>query len=137
MKEDTITHEGIVSKLTDDEVEIKIVSMSACAACHAKSACNLSDMEEKTLIVPRPKDKDLQLMQKVNVRMSVHQGNKAVVLAYLIPFFILVATVLVLIELGVAEGIAALISLAALVPYYFVLYLCRNKLKSRFSYQIE
>ena len=30
---ETISHEGIVSMITDDELEIKILAQSACAAC--------------------------------------------------------------------------------------------------------
>ena len=44
--EDTVSHEGIVSKITDDEMEIKILAQSACAACHAKSACGLGEQAE-------------------------------------------------------------------------------------------
>ena len=74
--EETISHEGIVTKITDDELEIKILAQSACAACHAKSACGMGEQAEKILIVPRPKDKDFTLNQKVNVKMAIGQGNK-------------------------------------------------------------
>ena len=79
MKEETISHEGIVTKITDDELEIKILAQSACAACHAKSACGMGEQAEKILTVPRPKDKEFTLMQKVNVKMAIGQGNKAAV----------------------------------------------------------
>ena len=39
--------------------------------------------------------------------------------------------------LGVNEGLAALISIVALVPYYIILYLKRDKLKKQFEYTIE
>ena len=80
---ETISHEGIVTKITDDELEIKILAQSACAACHAKSACGMGEQAEKILTVPRPKGRDFALNQKVNVRMAIGQGNKAAVLAYL------------------------------------------------------
>jgi hypothetical protein len=37
----------------------------------------------------------------------------------------------------VNEGLAALISIVALVPYYIVLYLRRDKLKQKFDYIVE
>ena len=85
----TISHEGIVTKITDDELEIKILAQSACAACHAKSACGMGEQAEKILTVPRPKGQDFALNQKVNVKMAIGQGNKAAVLAYLIPILLL------------------------------------------------
>ena len=137
MKEETISHEGIVTKITDDELEIKILAQSACAACHAKSACGMGEQAEKILTVPRPKGKDFTLNQKVNVRMAIGQGNKAAILAYLIPILLLLAVLFACLGLGVNEGLAALISIVALVPYYIVLYLRRDKLKQKFDYIVE
>ena len=133
----TISHEGIVTKITDDELEIKILAQSACAACHAKSACGMGEQAEKILTVPRPKGKEFTLMQKVNVKMSIGQGNKAAILAYLIPIILLLAVLFVCLGLGFGEGLSALISIVALIPYYIVLYLRRDKLKQKFEYTIE
>ena len=133
----TISHEGIVTKITDDELEIKILSQSACAACHAKSACGMGEQSEKILTVPRPKNKDFALMQKVNVKMAIGQGNKAAVLAYLIPIILLLAVLFVCLGVGLGEGLSALVSIVALIPYYIVLYLKRDKLKKQFEYIVE
>ena len=135
--EETISHEGIVTKITDDELEIKILAQSACAACHAKSACGMGEQAEKILTVPRPKGKDFAIGQKVIVRMAIGQGNKAAVLAYLIPILLLLAVLFACLGLGVNEGLSALISIVALIPYYIVLYLRRDKLRKQFDYTIE
>lgn len=132
-----ISHEGVVTKISDNELEIKILAKSACAACHAKSACTMSDMAEKILTVPKPKDREFQLFQKVVVKMTVNQGNKAAVLAYLVPFIVLVGVLFAMLGIGLSESLSALISIAALIPYYIILYLCRDKLKRRFEYTIE
>ena len=134
---ETISHEGIIAKITDDELEIKILAQSACAACHAKSACGMGEQAEKILTVPRPKDKDFTLNQKVNVRMAIGQGNKAAVLAYLIPIVLLLAVLFVCLGLGLSEGLSALLGIIALIPYYIILYLKRDKLKKQFLYIIE
>ncbi len=134
---ETISHEGIVTKITDDELEIKILAQSACAACHAKSACGMGEQAEKTLTVPRPKDKDFSLLQKVNVKMAIGQGNKAAVLAYLVPILLLLAVLFVCLGLGLNDGLSALLGIVALIPYYIILYLRRDKLKKKFSYIIE
>ncbi len=134
---ESISHEGVVTKITDDELEIKILAQSACAACHAKSACGMGEQAEKILTVPRPKDRDFDINQRVNVRMAIGQGNKAAVLAYLIPIILLLAVLFVCLGLGLNEGLSALISIVALVPYYIVLYLKRDQLKKRFEYTIE
>ncbi len=134
---ETISHEGVVTKITDDELEIKILAQSACAACHAKSACGMGEQAEKYLTVPRPLDKDFELNQRVNVRMAIGQGNKAAILAYLLPILLLLAVLFTCLGLGLNDGLSALISIVALIPYYIVLYLQRDKLKKRFEYSIE
>ncbi len=134
---ESISHEGVVTKITEDELEIKILAQSACAACHAKSACGMGEQAEKILTVPRPKDRDFDINQRVNVRMAIGQGNKAAVLAYLIPIVLLLAVLFVCLGLGLNEGLSALISIVALVPYYIVLYIKRDQLKKRFEYTIE
>jgi sigma-E factor negative regulatory protein RseC len=118
-------------------LEIKILAQSACAACHAKSACGMGEQAEKILTVPRPKNQEFQLMQKVNVVMAIGQGNKAAVLAYLIPIILLLAALFICLGIGLSEGLSALIGIAVLVPYYLILYTQRDKLKRRFEYRIE
>ena len=134
---ETISHEGVVTKITDDELEIKILAQSACAACHAKSACGMGEQAEKILTVPRPKDRAFDINQRVNVKMAIGQGNKAAVLAYLIPIVLLLAVLFVCLGLGMDDGPSALISIVALIPYYIVLYLKRDKLKNQFLYIID
>ena len=135
--QETVSHEGIVTKITDDELEIKILAQSACAACHAKSACGMGEQAEKILTVPKPKDQTFNLLQKVNVTMAIGQGNKAAVLAYLIPILLLLAVLFVCLGLNLNEGISALISIIAIIPYYVILYSRREKLKSKFEYIIK
>ena len=134
---ETVSHEGIVTKVTDDELEIKILAQSACAACHAKSACGMGEQAEKILTVPRPTDRAFSLNQRVNVKMAIGQGNRAAILAYLIPIVLLLTVLFVCLGLGMNEGLAALVSIVALIPYYIVLYLRRDKLKKQFEYTIE
>lgn len=134
---ETISHEGVVTKITDDTLEIKIIAQSACAACHAKSACGMGEQAEKILTLPKPEGQNFTLMQKVNVQMAINQGNKAAVLAYLIPIILLLAVLFICLGIGLSEGLSALISVVALIPYYLILYSQREKLKKKFEYRIE
>lgn len=137
MSEETVSHEGIVTQINEDEIQVKIIQDSACAACHAKSACTVVDQAEKYLTVPRPEGREIHLFQKVNIVMKVGQGNKAAVLAYLIPIVVLLAVLFLCLGLGLSEGLSALLGIAALIPYYTILYLRRDKLKKRFDCHIE
>ena len=134
---ETVSHEGVVTRITNDELEIKILAQSACAACHAKSACGMGEQAEKILTVPRPKGKDFSLNQSVVVKMAIGQGNKAAVLAYLIPIILLLAVLFVCLGLGLGEGLSALLGIVALIPYYIILYLRRDQLRQKFEYTVE
>ena len=97
----------------------------------------MGEQAEKILTVPRPKGKDFTLNQKVNVKMAIGQGNKAAILAYLIPIILLLAVLFVCLGLGLSEGLSALLGIIALIPYYIILYLRRDKLKEKFEYHLE
>lgn len=135
--EHRISHEGIITAIDDDKVEVKILSKSACASCNIKGACNMSEMKEKVILIPRPRDKDLSIGQEVMVSMGLGQANKAVVFAYVIPTIILFSMIFILNHFKIEEGINALISIGSLVPYYLILFLFRDKIKRKFEYEIH
>lgn len=135
--ENKISHEGIITKIEDSNIEVKILSRSACASCNIKGACNMSEMQEKIITIPTPKDKNLSIGQEVKISMGLGQANRAVVFAYIIPLIILVAMIFILNALKIDEGLNALISIGSLAPYYLILFLFRDKLKSKFEYEIH
>jgi len=137
MSSDTVKHEGIVSRVDEKYVEVKIQSTSACAACHIKSACGMGESKEKTIVVPRPEGKTFEPGQRVTITMSVSQGNKAAFIAYFIPFVVLIATLLILLSFGVNEVISAVASIASLTICYLVIYAFRGKIEKTFFYEIE
>ena len=135
--ENKISHEGIITKIEDSNIEVKILSRSACASCNIKGACNMSEMQEKIITIPTPKDKNLSIGQEVKISMGLGQANRAVIFAYVIPLIILVAMIFILSTLKIEEGLNALISIGTLIPYYLILFLFRNRLKRKFKYEIH
>lgn len=134
---DTVSHEGVITSINEDEVQVKILSRSGCVSCNIKSACNMSEMQEKIITIPAPKDKNLSIGQEVKISIGIGQANKAVVFAYIIPLIILVSMIFVLNALKLEEGINALISIGSLIPYYLILFLFRDKIKRKFEYEID
>ena len=135
--EHRISHEGIITAIDDNNVEVKILSKSACASCNIKGACNMSEMKEKIININTPKANDFQIGQNVIVSMGLGQANKAVVFAYVIPTIILFSMIFILNHFKIEEGINALISISSLVPYYLILFLFRDKMKRKFEYEIH
>ena len=133
---DSVTHPGIVMQISGHIAEVMILAKSACSSCQVKGACNMAEMEEKRVFVELPPEHSFKSGQQVNVMMKQSMGNFAVFLGYILPFLILLLTLIVSISVGLGEGVVGLLALGILVPYYFVLYRLRSRLSRKFSFQL-
>ena len=132
-----ISHPGVGVGINDKDIEIEILSSSMCGSCGIKSACGMSEMQEKRVTVPKPADKEFIVGQPVKIVMNASQGNKAALFAYFIPAFLLVAIIVILSNLSIKEWLAALVGIGVIAVYYLVLYFFKEKLKSEFKYEIR
>lgn len=137
MKENNIGHQGIVIKTSEDCVFVRIEAQSACAACHAKNMCNLTDVQEKIIEVPYNGSRKFSPGEQVTVFMKQSQGTRAIVLGYLIPFLILFIALFVIAHFTGDEATAGLSALLLLAPYYLGLYLFRNRMKRSFGFELK
>lgn len=135
--EEHVSHPGVVIGINDKDIEIEILSSSMCGSCGIKSACGISEMQEKRITVPRPVDKEFIVGQPVSIIMNARQGNKAALFAYFIPAFLLVAIILILSNLSIKEWISALIGIGVIAIYYIVLSFFKEKLRDEFKYEIR
>lgn len=131
-----VSHEGIVERIAGDIVYVSIISKSACSACHSKSMCSVSEMSEKTIEVTNKGNNTFNMGQKVNVSLTKKNGNLAVFFGYLLPFLLLIATLLIS-STFFSELFSGLLSIGILLPYYAVLYMFRKQLAGRFEFRIS
>ena len=134
---ENITHPGIVDRISQDSIFVKILAMSACSSCHAKGMCSVAEIEEKVVEVKRERGREFTEGQEVIVSMQRSLGGKAVFLGYLLPFLLLIGTLMLVLSLSGNEGVAGLAGIGILIPYYVGLYLLRDKLKRTFSFKID
>lgn len=135
-EKEKIQHEGVVKSISTQTLEIVINSHSACSGCHAKGACSMADMKQKVITVQRPEG-DIRIGDKVMVYASMTNAIYSVVLAYVMPSILILATIFFLVKSGSSELIAAISSLILLGGYFFVLYLCRNKISGKIKFTVE
>jgi sigma-E factor negative regulatory protein RseC len=131
-----IDHEGIVEELVDNTAKVVIDSQSACAACHAKGACSVADVEEKIIEVRSTDNQKYKKGDKVDVGIKRSLGSRAVFLGYFLPFMILVLALIILLAITDNELLSGILSIVLLVPYYLILYIMRDKLKKTFEFTI-
>lgn len=134
---DCIVQQGRVEKIVDRRVYVNIVSMSACASCHARGMCNMSDIQEKLIEADNPNNRNLEVGDTVSLEMETSLGKKAVLLGYFYPFLLVLGVLIALTSGGVNEGVSGLVALGLLVPYYTLLYLMRDKMKKDFTFRIK
>jgi sigma-E factor negative regulatory protein RseC len=131
-----IDHEGTIQEIKDGKITVGIVNISACAGCHAKGACTMSDMKEKSIDVIDYSDK-YSVGEKVKLTYQESLGWFALMLAYVFPFVLVLLVLFVATTITNDELISGLLSLAILPPYYIILSFFKGRLKKTFSFTIE
>lgn len=110
---------------------------SGCASCEIKGSCTVSEVEEKSVMVTVDDPTQYKVNQTIIIEMKQSLGTWAVLLGYVFPFLVLFLCLIILLNLGMDQGMAGIISLLLLLPYYFTLYFLRNYLGSKFNYSIR
>ena len=144
-----IKHDGIIIALNEDGTAlVRIVQTSACAACKAKAMCASAESAEKEMTVVLLDDEQWAVGNEVEVMVQQKMGWKAVVLAYLLPFFVMLAVMFIgngLLAMGDGaigllgdeakrEAVLGTVALCAMALYYLVLGMFKDKLQKEFSF---
>ena len=145
-----IKHDGIIIALNEDGTAlVRIVQTSACAACKAKAMCASAESAEKEMtVVLLGERRGFAVGDSVEVMVQQKMGWKAVVLAYLLPFFVMLAVMFIgngLLAIGDGatgllgdeakrEAVLGTVALCAMAVYYLVLGLFKDKLQKEFSF---
>ena len=137
MTNNTIKHLGIVENIQGSHLSVRIVQTSACAACSAKGHCSSADSKDKIIDIIDTAASSYRVGEKVMVIGETSMGMMAVVLAFIIPFILLIFSLFLFMALMENELYSALLSLAILIPYYFILWLNKTRLKQKFSFTIK
>lgn len=134
-----IKHLGIVESIDGSHVRVKILQSSACSSCSVKGHCNISETKEKIIDIHDKESADCcSVGQEVMVCGTTSMGMKAVVLAFVLPFIVLLAALFVTMRVTDGdEAASALVSICTLIPYYIIIYLLRNRISRTFSFTLE
>ena len=137
MTNNTIKHLGIVENIQGSHLSVRIVQTSACAACSVKGHCSSADSKDKIIDIIDTAAASYQVGENVMVVGEKSMGMQAVALAFIITFVLLIFRLFLFMALIENELYAALLSLAVLVPYYYILWLNKTRLKQKFSFTIK
>ena len=133
-----IKHSGIIESIGKDFIRVRIIENYACSECSVASHCNASDMKEKIVNIYNLNNiKDYRIDETVIVTVSTRIEFNAILLAFIIPFIIMVVTLFIVASTTSDELLSAIASLFVLVPYYVVLYYNRGRIREKLSFEIE
>jgi len=134
--ETIIRHKALVKKVNGDTMTVTITNQSACAACHAKGVCTVADFQEKEIEIT-PIQSNYEPGQQVTVLFRESAGFTALFYGYILPFLLVLLTLIVIFPLTNNELLSGLLALAVLIPYYTTLYFFRHNLKKVFKFEVE
>ena len=131
-----IVHSGVITGMDGNKIRIHIEQQSACSTCHSRSVCMASDMKGKEVFVENDGG-NYQIGETVELLGRTSTGLRAVLLAFVIPFLLILLSLIVLQRVVTSEAVSALISLSLLMPYYLILSLFNKKLDKKLQFYIQ
>jgi sigma-E factor negative regulatory protein RseC len=137
MTENTICKEGIVRAIQGDQIEVEITISSACSECHAKSICIPSDHKRETVLAQRLYNEHFEVGDKVQLVLKGSAGGKAVVLAYLLPFLVLMVALFGTYAITKSELAGVIVSVVFVVIYYIILKTQNKKIEQNFQFFVK
>lgn len=137
MVQERISHSGIVESVSDGCVSVRILQTSACAACKVARYCHAAEAKEKIVEIYCSDTAAYTTGQEVVVSTSGSVARRALLLGFGVPFLVLVGVLVVVLKITGNEAVSALCGLAALIPYYIILYLCRNSIRRQLTFNLE
>lgn len=133
-----IKHAGIVESVQNGCMKVRIMQTSACSGCKISAHCSASDTKEKLVeIYDKVSIAQHVAGDSVVVVASYQTALQAVLVGFVYPFIVLVATLVIILQVSGDEVLAALSSLGILIPYYFIVFLMREKLRQKFTFTLE
>ncbi|MBR6830162.1 MAG: SoxR reducing system RseC family protein [Paludibacteraceae bacterium] len=131
--DEMIRHEGVVLSINGDKAHVEIVQTSACSACKARSMCMSSESQQKEMDVMMLEP--MQVGDKVEVEVRERLAWKAVLLAYILPFIVMLAIIAILdFTTQWSEAVVGTLSLCGIALYYIGLSVFKHRLQKQFSF---
>ncbi|MBR6493120.1 MAG: SoxR reducing system RseC family protein [Paludibacteraceae bacterium] len=131
--EELIRHTGVVLSVSGESALVEITQSSACSACKARSMCMSSESQQKQMnaIMLEP----LKPGDQVEVEVREKLAWKAVLLAYILPFIVMLGIIAILdFVTDWSEAVVGTLSLCGIALYYIGLSVFKHRLQKQFTF---
>ncbi|MCR5050738.1 MAG: SoxR reducing system RseC family protein [Paludibacteraceae bacterium] len=131
--DEMIRHTGVVLNTSEGVARVEIVQTGACAACKAKEMCTSSESRQK--IIDAQMAEPMQPGDKVEVLVRERLAWRAVLLAYVLPFILMIAAIAILdLTTDWSEAVVGTLSLCSIALYYIGLGVFKHRLQKQFTF---
>lgn len=130
-----VSHSGVIRSIGPEKTVVEIVSLSACASCHAQGFCSAADAASKQIEVPS--SPGFAVGEQVDLVLRESKGMKAVLLTYVIPVLLLLIPVVALSYTDLHELVTAGIGIGAVALWYLVLWLKRDRFRGEYVFTVN
>ena len=131
--EELIRHTGVVLSVSGESALVEITQSSACSACKARIMCMSSESQQKQMnaIMLEP----LKPGDQVEVEVREKLAWKAVLLAYILPFIVMLGIIAILdFVTDWSEAVVGTLSLCGIALYYIGLSVFKHRLQKQFTF---
>ena len=137
MAEENLCKEGIVREIVGDRVKVEMTVSSACSECHARSICLPSDRKQEFVMAHTLSDEQFVPGEHVQIVLRRSLGNKAVLLAYFIPFCVLMVSLFGCYALTKNELLSVLVCIVFVAIYYVFMIKRSKKIDKQFVFYVK
>lgn len=131
--DELIRHTGVVLSTNGTIAHVEIVQTSSCSACKARSMCMSSESQQKEMDVMMLEP--MKVGDQVEVEVRERLAWKAVILAYILPFIVMMAVIAILDYItDWSEAVIGTLSLCAIALYYIGLSVFKHRLQKQFVF---
>ncbi len=131
-----IRHKGVITGT--DPLKAEILTESACASCHARGYCSLSEKKRKEITrLKEPAGWEPYVGQEVYIEMRTRLGFKALWYGMAFPAIILGVAIALGVFFRFAELLQGVLAIMSVGIYYFVLYLLKDRIQNDFYFTVH
>lgn len=133
-----IEHEAIVKSVdpSSNILMVRIDDIDECGDCPAAGVCGKNGEPSNDMAIKVPNASIYKVDDIITIRGTESLHRKAILYATVFPCIILVAVMVGIYLLTFNQLAAALSGVGVTILFFFILWLCRNKLAHEFTFTI-
>lgn len=129
-----IYHEGVAEDVDGRTAVVRFVQNGACGSCTLKSVCNPAEQRVRTVTAAH--DGTVAPGDRVQVGVAESVAWLSILFSFVFPFLVVATTFFYVYLRGGNDIAAGLLSIAALPLYYLLIYLNRQRFRSKVQFTV-